>query len=175
MSQARGIARLAGAALLLLLPLAPPHAGTAQPRFASLNVCADQLLLMLADREEIASLSYHGANPNFSYYWERAQGLPVNRGQAEELLAAAPTLVLGGAYSNPATQHLLENLGTTVLPLDVPSDFAGIRAGASRPRTCPRRGAGPQAGRAGGWPAGTQAARGGLSGERNHGRPRHAG
>jgi iron complex transport system substrate-binding protein len=128
MRLARGIARLAGAALLLLLPLAAGHAGAATPRFASLNVCADQLLLMLADHEEIASLSYHGANPNFSYYWERAHGLPVNRGQAEELLAAAPTLVLGGAFSNPATQHLLEKLGTTVLPLDVPSDFAGIRA-----------------------------------------------
>jgi iron complex transport system substrate-binding protein len=124
--RARGAgASLAGAALLLLLPLACAQAA---PRFASLNVCADQLLLMLADREEIASLSYHGANPNFSYYWQRARGLPANRGQAEELLAAAPTLVLGGAFSNPATQHLLEKLGTTVLPLDVPSDFAGIRA-----------------------------------------------
>jgi iron complex transport system substrate-binding protein len=124
----RGIGmRLACAALLLLLQRAPVGA-EAVPRFASLNVCADQLLLMLADRNEIASLSYHGANPNFSYYWERAQGLPVNRGQAEELLAAAPTLVLGGTFSNPATQHLLEKLGTTVLPLDVPSDFAGIRA-----------------------------------------------
>lgn len=128
MSGARGIGWLGRAALLLLaLQLAPATAG-AEPRFASLNVCADQLLLMLADRKEIASLSYHGANPNFSFYWERARGLPVNRGQAEELLAAQPSLVLGGTFSNPATQHLLEKLGTRVLPLDVPSDFAGIRA-----------------------------------------------
>jgi iron complex transport system substrate-binding protein len=119
---------LARAALLLfLLQLAPAAAGSG-PRFASLNVCADQLLLMLADRHEIASVSYLGANPNFSYFSERARGLPVNRGQAEELLAAEPTLVLGGTFSNPATQHLLEKLGTAVLPLDVPSDFAGIRA-----------------------------------------------
>jgi iron complex transport system substrate-binding protein len=117
-----------GIVLLLLLLLPAPAEAGAGPRFASLNVCADQLLLMLADREEIASLSYHGANPNFSYYWKRARGLPVNRGQAEELLAAQPTLVLGGTFSNPATQHLLEKLGTRVVPLDVASDFAGIRA-----------------------------------------------
>jgi iron complex transport system substrate-binding protein len=126
MRRARGIGGIAAALLLLSVQVGP--AAGAGARFASLNVCADQLLLMLADREEIASLSYHGANPNFSYYWQRARGLPANRGQAEELLAAAPTLVLGGAFSNPATQHLLEKLGTTVLPLDVPSDFAGIRA-----------------------------------------------
>lgn len=120
---------LGAAALLLLLPLlVAPVAAGAEPRFASLNVCADQLLLMLADREEIASLSYHAANPVFSYYWERARGLPANRGQAEELLAAQPTLVLGGAFSNPATQDLLDKLGIAVLPLEVPSDFAGIRA-----------------------------------------------
>ena len=128
MRRARGIGWLGRAALLLLaLQLAPAAAG-AEPRFASLNVCADQLLLMLADRDEIASLSYHAANPTFSYFSERARGLPVNRGQAEELLAAQPSLVLGGTFSNPATQHLLEKLGTRVLPLEVPSDFAGIRA-----------------------------------------------
>ena len=114
---------------LLLLPLLlwPALAG-AEPRFASLNVCADQLLLMLADREEIASLSYHAANPVFSFYWQRAHGLPTNRGQAEELLAAGPTLVLGGAFSNPASQALLDKLGIAVLPLEVPTDFAGIRS-----------------------------------------------
>jgi iron complex transport system substrate-binding protein len=128
MRSARGIGRLGRAALLLLFLQLAPAGADAAPRFASLNVCADQLLLMLADREEIASLSYHGANPNFSHYWERARGLPVNRGQAEELLAREPTLVLGGTFSNPATQHLLDRLGTGVLPLDVPSDFAGIRA-----------------------------------------------
>jgi iron complex transport system substrate-binding protein len=127
MTGARGIGGMLAMAALLLLPLSSTRADAA-PRFASLNVCADQLLLMLAEPAEIASLSYHGANPNFSYYWTLAQGLPVNRGQAEELLAAEPTLVLGGTFSNPATQHLLEKLGTKVLPLDVPSDFAGIRA-----------------------------------------------
>ncbi|HXV23306.1 MAG TPA: ABC transporter substrate-binding protein [Alphaproteobacteria bacterium] len=114
-------------ALLLLLSLAPVSA-KAEPRFASLNVCADQLLLMLADREEIASLSYHAVDPNFSFYWRSALGLPVNRGQAEELIAARPSLVLGGTFSNPATQHLLDRLGIAVLPLEVPTDFAGIRA-----------------------------------------------
>ena len=126
MRRARGIGGIAAALLLLLLLLQVGPAAAA--RFASLNVCADQLLLMLADREEIASISYNGANANFSYFWARAGDLPVNRGEAEELLAAEPTLVLGGAFSNPATQHLLDKLGTRVLPLDVPSDFAGIRA-----------------------------------------------
>lgn len=113
--------------LLLLLLFGPRTALGAEARFASLNVCADQLLLMLADREEIASLSYHAENPVFSYHWQRAVGVPTNRGQAEELLAAAPTLVLGGTFSNPATQDLLDKLGIAILPLEVPTDFGGIR------------------------------------------------
>jgi len=114
--------------LLLLLPLAPAAPAEGGLRVASLNVCSDQLVLMLADREEIASLSYYAADPSFSHFAERARGIPTNRGQAEELLAAAPTLVVGGTFSNPATQELLARLGIPVLPLEVPADFAAIRA-----------------------------------------------
>ena len=114
--------------LLLLLPLAPAAPAEGGLRVASLNVCSDQLVLMLADREEIASLSYYAADPSFSHFAERARGIATNRGQAEELLAAEPTLVVGGTFSNPATQELLARLGIPVLPLEVPADFAAIRA-----------------------------------------------
>jgi iron complex transport system substrate-binding protein len=119
--------------LVLALGIEPAlgvrSAGAAPPlRVASLNVCSDQLVLMLADRAEIASLSYYAADPNFSYFAVPARGIPTNRGQAEEILAAEPTLVVGGTFSNPATQALLEKLGIPVLPLAVPTDFAGIRA-----------------------------------------------
>jgi iron complex transport system substrate-binding protein len=120
----RGAART----LLLLLPLVSAAPAAATLRVASLNVCSDQLVLMLADREEIASLSYYAADPSFSQFADQAGGIPTNRGQAEELLAAEPTLVVGGTFSNPATQELLARLGIPVLPLDVPTDFAAIRA-----------------------------------------------
>ena len=106
MSNARSVARSAGAAMLLLLLQVGPAAAAAA-RFASLNVCADQLLLMLADREEIASLSYHGPNPNFSYYWERARGLPFQ---------VAKHHARGEAWAQPLRQPLYETAAVARRP-----------------------------------------------------------
>jgi iron complex transport system substrate-binding protein len=54
-------------------------AAVAQPRpqqVASLNLCTDQLLLALADRAQIASLSRLARDPPVSFLAGQAEGLP---------------------------------------------------------------------------------------------------
>src|SRR3712207_9455612 len=56
-------------------------AAEAQPRpqkVTSLNLCADQLLLALADRQQIASLSRLARDASISFMAEQAAGLPLN-------------------------------------------------------------------------------------------------
>src|SRR5260370_39386923 len=60
----RGIRRLILTATLLVLASSTGRAG---PRVASLNLCADQLILLLADRSDIASLSPLAFDPDLSY------------------------------------------------------------------------------------------------------------
>jgi len=104
--------------LLLLLFLSYPAAAEAPRRVVSTNVCVDQLVLLLADREQIAALSYAAANPAQSWLAPLAAGIPLTYGRAEELLPLEPDLVLAGAYTARAGVAILQDLGYRVV--DVP-------------------------------------------------------
>lgn len=103
------------------------HAATA-PRVMSLHLCGDVMLALLADRQQIASVSYNGLDPSFSPVADLLAGLPVNRGRAEEVVAAAPDLVLVGAYTQPATKLALRRLGVRMVEVAEATDFDAIAA-----------------------------------------------
>ncbi len=126
----RASARFAGGMLVMLCIALLPHTSGAQPvaRVVSINTCTDQLLLQLADRSQIASISYYTADPARSEMAAEAKGIPINHGLAEEVIPLSPGLVLAGTYSNRATLAMLRHLGFTVLQLPVAHDFDGIRS-----------------------------------------------
>jgi iron complex transport system substrate-binding protein len=111
----------------MLLYVQPLRAAT-PPRVMSLHLCGDIMLALLADRAQIASVSYNGLDPAFSPVADLLTGVASNRGHAEEVVAAAPDLVLIDAFTQPATRHALERLGVSVLQLQDPSDFGAIAA-----------------------------------------------
>src|SRR3712207_1732913 len=95
-------------------------AGAAQAkpeRVASLNLCTDQLLLALADRNQIASLSRLAWDPSLSFMAEQAAGLPLNDSKAEAILFSRPDLVLTGTYGQQERIALLKRQGFEVLQL----------------------------------------------------------
>jgi iron complex transport system substrate-binding protein len=99
----------------LVAPLSAPLSAQEGPqRIVSMNLCTDQLLLLLVDHERIASLSYFASNPAYSYLAAQAQDIPPNRGQADEVLAFAPDLVLTSQFSATLAANLLERLGERV-------------------------------------------------------------
>lgn len=72
--------------------------GAASPaprRIVSLNTCADQYVLALADPEQIAALSPYGHDPELSAAGARARKFRVLRRPAEEVLAIRPDLLIG--------------------------------------------------------------------------------
>ena len=110
--------------LLLLLP--PARAGAAD-RVVSLNLCTDQLLVLLAP-EKIVALSPLSRDAALSFVAARAAGFPVVRASAEAVMRLQPDLVLGGRFGARTTLALLEQEGLRVERLDMPGDFPGIRA-----------------------------------------------
>ncbi len=107
--------------VLVTLPVA------ASPRrFVSMNLCTDQLLMLLADREEIASLSYLARRQDLSLTTQDAMQYPVNHGLAEEIMGFKPDIVFAGVFSRPATVFMLKRLGYRVEVLPVASDFDAI-------------------------------------------------
>ena len=91
---------LAAAAAFATSAVPPPPAGdaavpgVAPRRIVSVNLCADQMVLDLADRAQIAGLSRNADDPSLSAAAGRARGLNIMRDSAEALLVADPDMIV---------------------------------------------------------------------------------
>lgn len=117
-------------ATLFALAIDPLPAAAASPqpqRIASLNLCTDQLLLMLVPRARITSLSEWAQRPESSYMAAAARGIPNNHGLAESALAQNPDLILAGEYTEASMVNLLRRLGYRIEVVKVPRDLDEMR------------------------------------------------
>jgi iron complex transport system substrate-binding protein len=108
----------AAAVLVLCLGPATPVHATDKPRIASLNVCTDQLLLTLADPEQIVGLSPYSRDPVRSWAAAGAAHYPSLSGEAEDVLVLKPDLVVAGRFTKRATRELLKAEGFRVEEFD---------------------------------------------------------
>ena len=97
-------------------------------RIVSTNLCTDQLVLLLADRERLASVTSRAVDPDVSNVVALAQGLTLNEGRAEEILVLKPDLVVTDHYWNRRTSGLMEKLGVRVHGIDWADSLAQIKA-----------------------------------------------
>lgn len=88
--------RLALAGLLAILGLfvVPTRAGAALPSVVSTDLCADLILLEVADPGQILSVSRQSQDPKVSPVAEAARAYPANRGSVEDLLDLKPDIAL---------------------------------------------------------------------------------
>ncbi|MBK8908523.1 MAG: ABC transporter substrate-binding protein [Rhodospirillales bacterium] len=96
-------------------------------RIVSINLCTDQFVLALADRERIRSLSYLVAEPDESPAVEQARGLLLNHGRSEQILPLEPDLIVAGLYSPRPTRLLLRRLGYDVVEFGLSNSLADVR------------------------------------------------
>lgn len=111
-------------------PLSSAAADTPAPlRVVSTNVCIDQLVLLLADREQIAALSYAAANPAQSAMAEAAAGYPLLYGHAEEILPLEPDLIFAGNFTARPAIALLQRFGYRIVEVPDALTLEDIRSG----------------------------------------------
>jgi iron complex transport system substrate-binding protein len=114
--------------LIGVLALAFAWPAEAAPlRIVSLDYCADQYVLALADRGQITALS-RGARRDDSYFRDRAAGIRQTRGTLEEVLALRPDLVVrnwGGPWDAEA---VYARFGVPVLQVGDATDFIAARS-----------------------------------------------
>lgn len=134
MSRARGRGPhfpFAAIAILAALLAAPAHAqAPAKPqRIVSLNVCVDQLLLLLVDHRRIAALTQFATDRDWSNMPNEARGFRITHGRAEEVMPLMPDLVIGGEYTAADTIALLRRVGQRVEVMRLANSIEGVRAG----------------------------------------------
>lgn len=102
------------AGLLACVPLAQARA---LPRVASLNLCTDQLLLLLAEPEQIVGVTPLARDCWSAVLCEQAQHVPVLRPTAESIVASHPDIVLGGVYTAAVAMQAGREGGAQVIAL----------------------------------------------------------
>lgn len=118
------ILRLAVVAALISTPA---HA-IAPARVASLNLCTDELALLLAAPRQLVSVSRLAADRHETRLAPRAARLHRNRGTIESVAALRPDLVLTGGARTRHAAELARAIGARVLDIPPATNIAEVRA-----------------------------------------------
>ena len=114
--------------LLAMVALAVPAGAEPAPRrVVSINVCTDQLAMLIAGEGQLHSVSMLASDVNSSAMAQQARAYAVNHAQAEEIFLMKPDLVLAGTFSSRATVGLLRELGVDIEEFAPASSFDDIR------------------------------------------------
>ncbi|WP_225678248.1 ABC transporter substrate-binding protein [Bradyrhizobium hereditatis] len=90
------------------------------PRLVSMNVCTDQLVLRLADPEQILGLSKFSRDGWQGPAVGDISRYPVLSGGAEDVLLIKPDIVVASAFDKRSTRELLKAKGLRLAELAVP-------------------------------------------------------
>ena len=121
---------IVGAALLVLAGACPSAADApARPeRIVSLNLCVDDLVLRLAEPQNIASVTWLSRDPRNSDVAELAARVPVNHGLAEEIIPLKPDLVIAGTFTTRTAVAMLRRTGVPLREVGIPNSLEDVRA-----------------------------------------------
>jgi iron complex transport system substrate-binding protein len=115
------------AAVCALLTSAQSSQADAPRRIVSFNLCADQLVVALADPGQIAGLSPYAANPGLSVVAEQAKSYPRLDWDTEATIAFAPDLVFVGPSHRTVMQNTLRSLGLRLVEVELITNIAAAR------------------------------------------------
>ena len=88
--------------------------GTAPQRVVSINLCTDQLAMLLAAPGQVQSVTHVSLDTRMSPMAKQAAQYTINHGLAEEIYMLRPDLVLAGIYTPRETTAMLDRLGIPV-------------------------------------------------------------
>lgn len=97
-------------------------------RVVSINLCTDQLAMMLAAPGQLVSVSDLAADPESSAMAEAARAWPVNHARAEEVYLLHPDLVVAGSHTARATVDMLRRVGVEVAEFEPATSLEDTRA-----------------------------------------------
>lgn len=114
-------------ALCIALKAMAAQAEAAPKRIVSFNLCADQLVVALADPEQIAGLSPYATDAGLSVVADKARQYRKADWQAESTILLEPDLVLVGPNDRSVTRRMLTQQGLRVVETGFVSDLESAR------------------------------------------------
>ncbi len=96
-------------------------------KVASINLCTDQYLYLIAKKSQITSLSYMSKDKKISYISDKISGVKFNNGRTEEIIKQNPDIIFAGPGSSIATVSLLKKLNYNVVFISDAKNFKQIK------------------------------------------------
>jgi iron complex transport system substrate-binding protein len=115
-------------AIAAMLGVIPAACAADHPSIASINVCTDQLLLTLADPEQIVGVSPFSGETERSWAAEQASRFRRLSGEAEDLLMLKPDIVVATRFMKRATRELLRGKGQRLVEFDFATSIDDVKA-----------------------------------------------
>ena len=120
---------IALAALAMLVGLwGAPALAAGLPGVVSMNLCTDQLLIPLADPEQILGLSRYSRDRSQSFAADDARRYRILSGGAEDILVLRPDVVVAGLFDKRSTRELLKAKGLHLAEFSVPRNLDEVKA-----------------------------------------------
>ena len=113
---------------MLLLALTASSAAASPQRIVSIGLCTDQLLLLIAQPEQIASVSVWAKDAEMSHMIDAVGDIPLNNASIEEILRFEPDLVVASEFVAWDTVRFLRQLGVRVETMPVATSVDDIYA-----------------------------------------------
>jgi iron complex transport system substrate-binding protein len=115
------------ACMVVMIGSDAPASAAELPRIASMNVCTDQLLLTLADPEQILGLSRYSRDRLQSWAADDARRYRILSGGAEDILVLRPDVVVASLFDKRSTRELLKEKGLHLAEFDVPRSLDEVK------------------------------------------------
>jgi iron complex transport system substrate-binding protein len=96
-------------------------------RVVSMNLCTDQLAMLVATDDQLYSVSHLASDPESSVLAADATRFVTNHGIAEEIFMMRPDLVVAGTFTNRASVAMLRRLGFRVEEFAPSTSLAEIK------------------------------------------------
>jgi iron complex transport system substrate-binding protein len=97
------------------------------PRIASMNVCTDQLLLTLANPDQILGLSRYSRDRLQSWAADDARRYRILSGGAEDILVLRPDVVVASLFDKRSTRELLKEKGLHLAEFGIPRSLDEVK------------------------------------------------
>src|SRR3954465_10550046 len=116
---------IAFACVVISSVMSAPGLAASLPRIASMNVCTDQLLLPVADPEQIVGLSPFS---RAAWLTKDPRPYPMLSGGAEDVLVLRPDVVVASMFDKRSTRELLKEKGLRLAEFAVPRNLEEVKA-----------------------------------------------
>ena len=97
------------------------------PRIVSMNVCTDQLLITLADPDQILGLSRYSRDAWQFWAADDASRYRLLSGGAEDVLVLRPDIVVASQFDKRSTRELLREKGLHLAEFAVPQNLDEVK------------------------------------------------